>query len=135
MSMDTKKALKPGFSKQMEFTVEEKHAASHIGSGSVQVLGTPILILFIEITALTLIEEYLPETHTSVGTRVNVRHLAASPVGSVIRVEVSIEAVKENKIILAVSGWEGEKKIGEGAHERYLVEKECFLQQIEPTKW
>jgi fluoroacetyl-CoA thioesterase len=133
MSMDTSKILEPGLSKEMEFTVEEKHAASYIGSGSVRVLATPIMILFIEVTARTLIEEYLPETHTSVGTLVNVRHLTASPVGSAVRTEVTIEAVEGNKIILAVSAWEGDKKIGEGTHERYVVEKERFLQQIEQT--
>jgi predicted thioesterase len=117
----------------MEFTVEEKHTASHVGSGSVRVLATPIMIQFIEITARTMIEEYLPEIHTSVGTQVRVKHLAPSPVGSTIRTEVTIEAVEGNKIALAVSAWEDEKKIGEGLHERYIVEKERFLQQIEPT--
>ena len=131
MSMDKTEALKPGLSKEMAFTIEEKHAASHIGSGSVWVLATPSMILFIEITASTLVEEYLPETHTSVGTLVNVRHLAASPVGGAVRAEVTIEAVEENKITLAVSAWEGEKKIGEGTHERFVVERERFLQQIE----
>lgn len=131
--MDASKILKPGLSSQMEFIVEEKHTATHIGSGSVRVLATPIMILFIEITACMMIEEYLPETHTSVGTLVNVKHLAPSPVGSTIRAEVSIEAVKENKIILAVSAWEGEKKVGEGTHERYVVERENFLQQVDST--
>ncbi len=131
--MDTSKPLGPGFSKEMEFSVEEKHAAVHIGSGSVRVLATPSMILFMEITARTMIEEYLPETHTSVGTLVNVRHLAASPVGSRIRIEVTIETIEKNKITLAVSAWEGEKKIGEGTHERYVVDKERFLQQIEQT--
>jgi len=131
--MDASKILKLGFSSQKEFIVEEEHAASHIGSGSVRVLGTPIMILFIENTACTMIEEYLPETHTSVGILVNVRHLAPSQVGSTIRAEVSIEAVKGNKIILAVSAWEGEKKVGEGTHERYVVERKHFLQQIEST--
>jgi predicted thioesterase len=129
--MDKTEALKPGLSKEMAFTIEEKHAASHIGSGSVRVLATPSMILFIEITARTMIEEYLPETHTSVGTLVNVRHLAASPVGSTVRTEVFIEDVKENKITLGVSVWEGEKKVGEGTHERFVVERERFLQQIE----
>ena len=131
--MDASKTLKPGLSSQMEFTVEEKHAASHIGSGSVRVLATPSMILFIEITARTMIEEYLPETHTSVGTQVNVSHLAPSPVGSAIRTVVTLETVEEYKITLTVSAWEGEKKIGEGTHERYVVEKARFLQQIEPT--
>ncbi len=131
--MDTSKPLGPELSKEMEFIVEEKHAAAHIGSGSVRVLATPSMILFMEITARTMIEEYLPETHTSVGTLVNVRHLAASPVGSRIRIEVTIETIEKNKITLAVSAWEGEKKIGEGTHERYVVDKERFLQQIEQT--
>jgi predicted thioesterase len=134
MKMDTSKYLKISLSKQMEFTVEEKHAASHIGSGSVRVLATPMMIMFMEITARIMMEEYLPDTHTSVGTQVNVRHLAPSPVGSTIRAEVNIESVEGDKINLTVSAWEGEKKIGEGYHERYVIEKERFLKRIKQAK-
>ena len=128
--MDTEKYLKPGLSHQMEFTVEEKHAASHVGSGPVRVLATPWMIAFIEITSRTLLDEHLPDTHSSVGTLVNVRHLAPSPLGTKIHTEVEIDSVEGNKVTLTVSARDGEKRVGEGTHERFVIDKERFLKRI-----
>ena len=128
--MDTEKYLKPGLSHQMEFTVEEKHAASHVGSGPLRVLATPWMIAFIEITSRTLLDEHLPETHSSVGTLVNVRHLAPSPMGTKIHTEVEIDSVEGNKVTLKVSANDGEKRVGGGTHERFVIDKERFLKRI-----
>ncbi len=128
--MDTEKYLKPGLSHQMEFTVEEKHTASHVGSGPVRVLATPWMIAYIEITSRTLLDGHLPDTHSSVGTLVNVRHLAPSPMGTKIHTEVEIDSVEGNKVTLTVSAREGEKRVGEGTHERFVIDKERFLKRI-----
>jgi fluoroacetyl-CoA thioesterase len=132
--MDASKNLKPGLSHHMEFVVEEKHTASHVGSGTVRVLSTPSMILFMEITARVMMDEYLPDTHTSVGAQVNVRHLAPSPAGSTVRAEVEITAVEGNKVMLDVTVWDGEEKIGEGQHERFVIDKERFLRRFNKTK-
>ena len=132
--MDASNNLKPGLSHQMEFMVEEKHTASHVGSGSVRVLSTPSMILFMEITARIMMDEYLPDTHTSVGAQVNVRHLAPSPVGNKVRAEVEITSVEGNKVLLNVAVWDGEEKIGEGQHERFVIDKERFLRRFNETK-
>ena len=62
-----------------EFEVQDRHTAAHIGSGTVKVLATPVMIAFIEITALELMGQSLEEGYTSVGTRLDIRHLAPSP--------------------------------------------------------
>lgn len=131
--MDINKHLKPGLSHKMEFTVEEQHTAKHIGSGTVTVLATPWMIAFMEITSRTLLDMHLPDTHSSVGTLVNVRHLAPSPLGSTVHAKVNIEEVDGNKITLSVSVIEGEAEVGKGTHERYVIEMERFLRRIEET--
>ena len=128
--MDTSKHLKPGLSHQMEFTVEEQHTAKHIGSGTVTVLATPWMIAFMEITSRTLLDEHLPDTHSSVGALVNVRHLAPTPLGSKIHAQVKIEEVEGSKITLSVSALEGEVEVGKGTHERSVIEVERFLKQV-----
>lgn len=128
--MDTEKYLKPSLSHQMEFTIEEKHTASHVGSGPVRVLATPWMIAFIEITSRTLLDEHLPDTHSSVGTLVNVRHLAPTPLGGKIHTEVEIDSVEGNKVTLVVSANDGEKQVGGGTHERFVIDKERFLKRI-----
>ena len=128
--MDTNKHLKPGLSHQMEFTVEERHTASHIGSGRVKVLATPWMIAFMEITSRTLLDMHLPDSYSSVGTLVNVRHLAPTPLGSKVHAQVNIEKVEGNKITLSVSVSEGEVEVGKGAHERYVIDVDRFLKRV-----
>jgi predicted thioesterase len=128
--MDASKNLKPGLSHHMEFVVEEEHTASHLGSGTVRVLSTPTMILFMERTARIMMDEYLPDTHTSVGAQVNVRHLAPSPVGNTVRAEVEITSVDGNKVMLNVAVWDGEEKVGNGQHERFVIDKERFFRRF-----
>ena len=73
--------IKPGFTREESFTVEEEHTAYHIGSGDERVLGTPWMISFMERVSNRLIGQYLPEGLMSVGTHVDVKHLAPTPMG------------------------------------------------------
>ena len=129
--MDTQTNLKLGLSLQKEFLVEENHTAAHIGSGSVKVLATPMMIAYIEITARTLLDNYLPEGFSTVGTRVDIRHLAPSALGKKVEARVEITQIEDKNVFLNVSVWEGEKKVGKGAHERYIIEVERFLKRIQ----
>lgn len=132
--MDASKKLKPGLSHQMEFVVEEEHSAAHLGSGSMRVLSTPSMILFMERTARIMMDERLPDTHTSVGVQVNVRHLAPSPVGNRVRAEAEITCVDGNTVNLDVAVWDGGVQVGEGQHERFVIDKERFLRRFDKSK-
>ncbi len=123
--------LQPGQTLTKTFTVKEEHTASHIGSGSVQVLATPVMIAFMEITSLQLIQEHLPEGYTSVGTHLDVRHLAPTPLGSQVEVRASIETVENLKVILQVEAREGQTLVGSGAHERFIIEVARFLKRVQ----
>lgn len=112
------------------FTVEEEHTAYHIGSGTIRVLGTPIMIAYMEITAMELLQKVLDEEHTTVGTRVDIRHLAPSPLGAEIKVKAEVTKVDGAKITLNVDAWDGETLIGTGSHGRYVINIKQFSKQV-----
>lgn len=122
--------IEAGQKRIQEFIVGDEHTASHLGSGSVQVLATPIMIAFIENTALKLLDLSLEEGYSSVGTRVDIRHLAPSPIGSQVRVEVVVDRVEGKKVSLLAEVWDGHTLVGSGTHERYVIEVSRFMERI-----
>ncbi len=117
--------------KELTFEVRPEHTAAHIGSGTVQVLSTPSMILFMERTAQQLLAEQLPEGETSVGTLVNVRHLAAAPLGAEIRVRAEIEERDGRRVRFSVEAWYGDRQLGVGQHERFIVNEARFLERLQ----
>ena len=88
---------------------------------SYAVYGTPIMILHMELTSGDAIAAHLPEGYVSVGTAVDIRHLAATPVGRVVRVTAQVTKVERKTIWFAVEAWDGARKIGDDRHARGLV--------------
>ncbi len=121
--------LSPGTTHEMTFEVTPEYTAAHIGSGTAQVLSTPCMILFMERTAQRLLGQVLPEGYTSVGTLVNVRHLAATPVGEEIRVVARVKEVEARRVLLEVEARHADRLIGLGEHERFVVNEARFLQK------
>ena len=111
-------------------TVAEQHTAPHIGSGHVKVLATPVMVILMETAALKAVDGLLPEGYQTVGTRIDVRHFAATPVG--MRVMASAEVIKiDGRSITFYLIVEDEKEqIGEGSHERIIINVARFDQRI-----
>ena len=122
--------IKPGFTREETFTVEEEHTAYHIGSGDERVLGTPWMISFMERVSNRLVGQSLPKGFMSVGMHVDVKHLAPTPMKALIRVRVEILEVIKNQVILRVEAWDPRDKIGEGMHKRAVVEKARFMERV-----
>lgn len=122
--------LHPGDHHEDHIVVEEKHLASHVGSGSARVLATPWMIGFMERVSHQLIAQRLPEGYSSVGVMVNVRHLAPSVLGSVIQVSATVISVEKNRVTLKVEARDQDELIGEGIHERVIIEIERFLKRV-----
>jgi len=119
-----------GLTCRQEYTVDDRHTAKHIGSGTLEVLATPAMIMFMENTALNCVQSYLPQGYTTVGTAVNVKHLNPAPKGSKVVVEAIVESVEGKKIVFReVVRW-GQVVVGEGHHERYIVEVGRFLEKV-----
>ena len=117
-------------SKQMEFIVEEKYLANFLGSGSVPVLSTPSMILFMETVSRIMMDEVLPESHTTVGTQVCIKHLSACPKGSKVNAKTSIKEKNGKKITFNVEAWYNDTKLGEGTHERTIIDKKKFKDRV-----
>jgi len=112
-------------------TVGNEHLASRVGSGGLDVYATPSMIAFMEGTALKAVQEYLPETSSTVGTAVNIKHLKASPLGATITCEATVTEVDGRRLVYCVKAFDtvGEL-IGEGIHERFVVDMERFMAKL-----
>jgi predicted thioesterase len=122
--------LQVGMTREEVFTVESQHSAAHVGSGSARVLATPWLIAFMERTARDLLAGVLPAGYSSVGVHVNIRHLAPSPVGSRVRSRVEVIAIQGMKVDFTASLWDEQELVGEGTHQRVVIEEERFLRRV-----
>lgn len=119
---------KAGMTGQWEMTVEEGMLAAQVGSGEVRVLATPMLVMGMERAAMEAVRPGLPEGMTSVGTRVDISHMAPTPCGMKVRFEAKLTAVSANGrgLTFAVTAHDEAGPIGEGTHERVVVDKEKF---------
>ena len=129
--MELMEKIKLGMEEQQEFVVEDEYTAGHVGSGSLRVLATPSLIGFMERTARDLMERSLPDGYSSVGVWVDVRHLAATPAGAKVRVSCQVIEVDGRKVDFRVDAWDEFEKIGEGLHQRVVIEVSRFLQRLQ----
>jgi predicted thioesterase len=113
-----------------EFKGFDAHAAKHVGSGDVSVLSTPSMIGFMESVALKCLQKHLPEDYTSVGVLVNVKHLNPAPLNSIVKVKASIINVEGRKVVFNVQATYKDMVIGEGVHERFIVNRKRFADKI-----
>jgi predicted thioesterase len=128
--MDLTAFIEPTLTREESFFIEDIHTAYHIGSGDERVLGTPWMISFMERVSNRLVARYLPDGYMSVGFRVDIKHLAATPVNTTVRVKVEIQEVFKNRVQLKVEAWDHLDKIGEGIHQRAVVEKSEFMKRV-----
>ncbi len=113
-----------------EFKVLDVHTAKHVGSGDVSVLSTPSMIGFMEGVALRCLQKHLSEEYTSVGVLVNVKHLNPAPLNSVMKVKASIISVEGRKVVFSVQATYKDIVIGEGVHERFIVNRKRFADKV-----
>jgi len=128
--MDLTSIFKIGMQREENFIVQEKHSASQVGSGSLRVLATPIMIARIERNAHQLLAVHLPPGYSSVGAQINIRHLAPSPVGSTIRIHSEIQSIEGLRVMFIVQAWDQEEEIGTGEHTRFVIEEDRFLRRV-----
>ena len=113
-----------------EIEVTRDMTVAHFHEHMPEVYGSPIMIYHLEVTAEAAIRDYLPEGWITVGVVVNVKHLAATPVGAKVTTRAEVIEVGDNTIKFAVEAHDGFEKIGEGIHVRAAVEQERFLKRV-----
>ena len=123
--------MQPGLTGTAEIVVAEQHTAPSIGSGKVRVLATPVMINLIEAAALAAIEHLLPPGYQSLGTHLDVRHIAATPVGMKARATAVVTKVDGRTVQFRVEAHDEKDLIGDGTHERVVVNVEKFDQRVQ----
>ena len=123
--------LKPGLQGHAELIVGEQHTAPRIGSGRVHVLATPVMVNLMEAAALDAVENLIPAGHQSLGTRLDVRHIAATPVGMRVRATARLVAVDGRTLEFRVEAHDEKDLIGDGTHTRLVVNVERFDRRVQ----
>lgn len=123
--------IEPGLTGHAEMVVGTSDTAPRIGSGRIAVLATPKMITLIEEAALAAIEHLLSEGKQSLGTHLDITHIAATPVGMTVKAEAKLIQVDGRKLLFAVEARDEMDLIGEGKHERVVVTAASFQTRID----
>jgi fluoroacetyl-CoA thioesterase len=131
-------AIQSGLTGEVRLIVTEEHTAQHLGSGAVQVLATPHMVLLIERAAVAAVDHVLPGGYHTVGTHLDVRHLAPTPIGFEVRAVAELAAVEDRHLTFRVQVHEGPfdkpgaagQLVGEGTHRRAIVNLVQFAERV-----
>ena len=123
-------ALEVGMRGEAALVVGEKETAAAFGAGGVRVLGTPVMIGLMENAAWTLVQPEMNEGETTVGTLVQVRHLAATPVGGHVVATAELVEIDGRRLVFRVTARDDQQLVGEGTHERARVLLDRFLARL-----
>src|SRR6185503_19911605 len=122
--------IRAGVSGSAQLVVREEHTAPRIGIGKVHVLATPVMINLIEAAALDAVEGLLPPGYQSLGTVLNIRHVAATPVGMRVRAVAEVQKVYNRTIFFRAEVRDEKDLIGDGTHERVVVNVAKFDERV-----
>ena len=123
--------IAPGLQGTVELVVAEEHTAPSIGSGKVRVLATPVMINLFEAAALKAIEHLLQPGYQSLGTHLDVHHVAATPVGMRVRAVAEVTKVDGRTVTFKLSASDQTDQIGHGTHERVVVNVAKFDARVQ----
>src|SRR5919112_5995477 len=118
--------LRPGLRGTAEIVVGTRDTAPHVGSGKIKVLATPVMVSMMEEAALNAVEGFLPAGHQTVGTRLDITHVAATPVGMRVTAGAEVTRVDGRRLTFRVWADDEKERIGEGTHERIVVDVSRF---------
>jgi predicted thioesterase len=122
--------LTPGLNAEVEITVGDSETAAHLGSGSIAVYATPALVALMENAAIRALDGHLPSGYTTVGGRIDVRHLAATPIGMQVRARAELVEVQGRKLNFRIQAWDEIEQIGEASHVRFVVDESEFMGRV-----
>ena len=118
--------LEAGIKGEQSVEVVYENTATAVGSGVLEVIGTPCMLALMEKTASESVAPYLEEGCGSVGTQVTISHVAATPIGMTVRCETELTEVDGRRLVFKVAAYDEAGLIGEGTHERFIVQNEKF---------
>lgn len=119
--------LEIGIKGEAKVVVSDENTAATHASGALPVFATPAMIALMEQAANNCVYPYLDEGQGTVGVRLDVRHLSATPVGMTVRAECELVEIDRRKLVFKVAAYDEAEKIGEGMHERFIIDGEKFM--------
>ncbi len=123
--------LKAGIKHREETLATEKNSAKSLGSGLVDVFATPMMVLLVESTASNSVLPCLGEDQATVGTVVNVKHTAATPIGMTVWCETELVEVDGKRLVFKAEVFDECGKVGEGTHERFIISVPRFMERTQ----
>ena len=121
--------MKTGIRGEQMIIVTEQQTAKYLGSGELAVFATPCMIALMENTAYKSVQPFLDPGQGTVGTLLNVKHLAATPVGMEVRCETKLIEIDRKRLVFEVKAFDACGLIGEGTHERFIIDNQKFMQK------
>lgn len=109
--------------------VTKEQTAKHLGSGELEVFATPCMIALMENTAYKSVQPALEAGQGTVGALLNVKHVAATPVGMEVRCETKLIEIDRKRLVFEVKAYDACGLIGEGIHERFIIDNQRFMQK------
>ena len=122
--------ITPGLVGEVEIVVAAADTADALGNRGVHVLATPRLVGLLEEAAIAAVQAHLPAGAGTVGTRIDVKHLAATPVGMRVRARAVVREVDGRRYVYDVEAHDDVEKIAEGTHERFQINQARFLERV-----
>lgn len=122
--------IQPGLMSEVEIVVQPQDTADAIGNTGVHVLSTPRLVSLIEDAGIQAVAPHLPPGATTVGTRLDVKHLAATPIGMRVRARAVLKQVDGRRYVYDVEAHDEVEKVAEGTHERFQINQARFLERV-----
>lgn len=124
-------SIAPGLTGETQKMVTTDDTAERWGSGLVPVFGTPSLVALMENAAVQALEAYLAPGQTSVGGRMDVQHLAPTPVGMRVHARAELKESEDDRLVFHIEAWDEVECIGQATHTRYLVDQKPFITRAE----
>ena len=121
--------MKTGIRGEQMIIVTEQQTAKYLGSGELAVFATPCMIALMENTAYKSVQPFLDPGQGTVSTLLNVKHLAATPVGMEVRCETKLIEIDRKRLVFEVKAFDACGLIGEGTHERFVIDNQKFMQK------
>ncbi len=122
--------IKTGVKHQSSIIVTDQYTAKSVGSGDLDIFATPSMIALMENAAMELVNPYLTERQTTVGSEINVKHIKPSPLGDMVRSEATLMEIDGQRLVFKLRAWDSKGDIGYGTHVRYIVNKSKFVAKL-----
>lgn len=122
--------LLPGMIYEESRVVGKEDTAEFHGSGDLPVYATPAMVALMEYAAKELVKSGLADSETTVGIRMEITHLKATPVGNEVRAKAELLEIQGRKVTFTIEAYDGETLIGQAVHERAVVDRERFMAKL-----